>query len=86
MQTLDVCLETIRPILEVVCVQLYDSLLSKCGLQLPVCAGLYVCDKWLSYCCRPAVQCQVAMVADDMGGRDAASLLASLATLQHTPR
>lgn len=32
------------------------------------------------------VQCQVAMAADGMGGRDAASLLASLATLQHTPK
>lgn len=33
-----------------------------------------------------ALQCQVAMAADGMGGRDAASLLASLATLQHTPK
>lgn len=31
-------------------------------------------------------QCQLSMGADDMGGRDAACLLASLATLQHTPR
>lgn len=32
------------------------------------------------------LQCQVAMAADGMGGRDAASLLAALATLQHTPK
>jgi hypothetical protein len=31
-------------------------------------------------------QCKLRMAADGMGGRDAASLLSSLATLQHTPR